>query len=414
MSVRGHRLAAAAALVVVPLLAGCGSTGSAQGPAAPSSGPSHAVPSTALPGATGSTDGAAVPAAAVSMPPPGRLDRPMLSADVLVYSSRTLTPQVRRRIGAVNGVVATEPFAMAQFNYHENAVTYGAVDPASFRRYTLAGTGQTTAVWDRVAGGEIAIDPALGKRLQDARGYVQMGGGQGSPLVHVGAYAQLFDPRLSTMPLSAVVNQRWVSRLGMVPDNALLVSTGAATPSEVVKRIKPITGRTASVQILGPNFDVHAVQTAVLTGQSVSSAVGTYNYTANADGTVNPDPGWVADYIRTEDVPILGRVTCNKEMLPQLVDALTEIRQRGLADQIHPGQYGGCFVPRYIAGTHTLSNHAFGLAIDLNVPENQRGTRGRMNPQVVDIFAKWGFAWGGTWHYTDPMHFELTRLVRAG
>jgi len=406
-----RRLAAAAvALVVVPLLAGCGSAP----PAARRTPSPSDAPSPGIPEVSGSPGGRVVPAADVAMPTPGTLDQRMLSADVLVYSSKTLTSQVRERIRHVAGVDATEPFAMAQFNYHENAVTYGAVDPASFRRFTLAGTGQTTAVWDRVAGGEIAIDPALGRRIQDRKGYVQMGGGQESPRVHVGAYAQLFDPRLSTMPLSAVVNERWVSRLGMVPDNALLVSTGAATPSDVVKRIRPITGRTASVQILGPNFDVHAVQTAILTGQSVASAVGTYNYTANADGTVNPDPGWVSSYIRTENVPILGSVTCNRQMLPQLVDALSEIQQRGLAKYIDPQQYGGCFVPRYIAGTHTLSNHAFGLAIDLNVPENQRGTRGRMNPQVVDIFSKWGFTWGGTWHYTDPMHFELSRLVRAG
>lgn len=407
---RRRLAAAAAALVVVALLAACGSTPPAARPTASGSTPA----SPAIPQSTPTSGSSVVPAADVSMPAPGRLGKGMLSSDVLVFSSRTLTPQVRERIAHVRGVVATEPFAMAQFNYHENAVTYGAVDPATFRRYTLAGTGQATAVWDRVAGGEIAIDPALGRRIQDRKGYVKMGGGQGSPRVHVGAYAQLFDPRLSTMPLSAVVNQRWVSVLGMVPDNALLVSTGVAAPSDVVKRIRPITGKTASVQILGPNFDVHAVQTAILTGQSVASAVGTYNYTANANGTVNPDPAWVAAYIRTEDVPILGRVTCNKEMLPQLVDALGEIQQRGLAKYVDPQQYGGCFVPRYIAGTHTLSNHAFGLAIDLNVPENQRGTAGQMNRQVVAIFEKWGFTWGGTWHYTDPMHFELSRLVRAG
>jgi hypothetical protein len=30
---------------------------------------------------------------------------------------------------------------------------------------------------------------------------------------------------------------------------------------------------------------------------------------------------------------------------------------------------------------------------------------------VVEIFKKWGFNWGGTWRYTDPMHFEMARLV---
>ena len=56
---------------------------------------------------------------------------------------------------------------------------------------------------------------------------------------------------------------------------------------------------------------------------------------------------------------------------------------RGLADEIHPDEYAGCYYPRFIAGTTTLSNHSFGLALDLNVPGNQRGTVGEMDRAVV-------------------------------
>jgi hypothetical protein len=52
-----------------------------------------------------------------------------------------------------------------------------------------------------------------------------------------------------------------------------------------------------------------------------------------------------------------------------------------------------------------------GGAIDLNVAENQRGTAGTMDRNVVAIFRTWGFNWGGTWRYTDPMHFEMSQLV---
>jgi hypothetical protein len=124
----------------------------------------------------------------------------------------------------------------------------------------------------------------------------------------------------------------------------------------------------------------------------------------------------VATYIRTEQVPILGSVTCNKGMLPQLRAALTEVVQRGLADSIHPEEYAGCYYPRYIGRTpaNGLSLHSWGIAVDLNVPGNQRGTVGEMGRQVVDIFEKWGFAWGGRWRYTDPMHFEMNRVVDVG
>ncbi len=125
-----------------------------------------------------------------------------------------------------------------------------------------------------------------------------------------------------------------------------------------------------------------------------------------AAGSRRTPPGWRAH--RHETVPILGAVTCNRRIFPQLEAALREIVARGLADEIHPDEYAGCYYPRFIAGTTRLSNHSFGLALDLNVPGNQRGTVGEMNRDVVQIFESWGFTWGGHWRYTDPMHFEAT------
>ena len=163
--------------------------------------------------------------------------------------------------------------------------------------------------------------------------------------------------------------------------------------------------------ILGPDLDTGATQTAVLTGGSVAAAVGTFAYRANPDGTVTPDPAWVASRIVTQQVPVLGAVTGNRVMLPQLRAALREVVARGLAGSIHT--YDGCYVPRFIARdpARGLSFHTFGTAIDLNAAENARGTVGQMDRRVVAVFARWGFAWGGDWSYTDPMHFELARLV---
>ena len=119
----------------------------------------------------------------------------------------------------------------------------------------------------------------------------------------------------------------------------------------------------------------------------------------------------MSGHIATQQVPILGTVTCNRFLFPQLTAALQEIQDRGLADEIHPEEYAGCYYPRFIAGSTKLSNHSFGLALDLNVPGNQRGTVGEMDRTVVSIFKKWGFGWGGDWGYTDPMHFEMNSLV---
>ena len=118
------------------------------------------------------------------------------------------------------------------------------------------------------------------------------------------------------------------------------------------------------------------------------------------------------EHIVTETVPLLGQLTCNKVMMPQLREAMPRSPRRGLGPEID--YHVGCYYPRFIAGSTTLSNHSFGLAIDINSLENQRGTVGEMHPLVVEIFKNWGFAWGGDWNYTDPMHFELERIVRPG
>jgi hypothetical protein len=344
----------------------------------------------------------------VAMPSPTGLRGSLLSPDILIFSSKTLSPTVVDRVRKVKGVTATEQFAMAQFYRQETPVQYAAVDPASFRRWVVEPVAESAAVWQRVAGGEMAIRSSLAKRIQTPQQYVRIGDSSVSPSVHVGAYTDLFAPT-TNLDIDAVVNQRWVKPLGMVPGNALLVSMLSASPQRLQKQMRTIVGDTAAVRVLGFTWDPKAVQTVVLTGESVNSAVGTYNFTATADGRVIPAASWVRKYIRTVQVPILGTVSCNKVMIPQLVGALSQIQREGLAGEIHSD--AGCFVPRYIAGTHQLSYHAFGLAIDINAPENQRGTRGHMDPRVVDIFRQWGFEWGGTWHYTDPMHFQLDRVV---
>ena len=198
--------------------------------------------------------------------------------------------------------------------------------------------------------------------------------------------------------------------------NALLISTDRLSPEAIRKPIQKIVGDDASVQRLDPNagLDTSVQQTAVLTGGTIADVVGTFNYTVLGGGRIAPESSWVASHIGTATMPIIGPMTCNKAIFPQLEAALREVVERGLADELHPDEYAGCYYPRFIAGSTTLSNHSFGLAMDFNVPGNQRGTAGEMNRDVVSIFKKWGFAWGGDWNYTDPMHFELASIVRPG
>ena len=69
-------------------------------------------------------------------------------------------------------------------------INVAAVDPATYRNYTPYASAETQAVWDRVAGGELAIRPALRKRLPtDEDDYVRLGSDKDAPQVHIGALA---------------------------------------------------------------------------------------------------------------------------------------------------------------------------------------------------------------------------------
>jgi hypothetical protein len=74
----------------------------------------------------------------------------------------------------------------------------------------------------------------------------------------------------------------------------------------------------------------------------------------------------------------------------------------------------GTYVCRNIAGTRGTSAHGFGIAVDIaSAPAHYwrwSGGAGRYRnaiPQeIVAIFEKHGFIWGGKWFHYDTMHFE--------
>ncbi|MFN3350482.1 M15 family metallopeptidase [Pseudorhodoplanes sp.] len=89
----------------------------------------------------------------------------------------------------------------------------------------------------------------------------------------------------------------------------------------------------------------------------------------------------------------------------------------------------GTFNCRVIAGTKRLSVHAYGAAIDLNAKfgdywqwsKPKGGTlawKNRIPLEIVEVFERHGFIWGGKWYHYDSFHFEyrpeLIALARQG
>ncbi|HEY2880043.1 M15 family metallopeptidase [Nocardioides sp.] len=403
---RRRAVVAAACVLLALVLAACGDRSSSSS-ADPTSNPTGGTGPSSVPTVDPTSSG---PTGDHTVARPGPFRAPLHTPDMLIFRQHPLSARIVNRIRHVQGVTRVERFSLAQVSIQDHAINVAAVNPATYRNFNPDAVAQFQPEWNRIAAGEMALRSGFRKQVAKS-GYVRLGASADAPQVHVGAYS----PQIPQV--DAVVNDSWVETLGMRKGNALLVSTGIRTPLSIRKPIQRIVGHSASVQRLDVaarlGLDPKAVQIGFLVG-SAAQAVGSYSYTVTGGGRIAPQQAWVTSHISTETMPIIGPMTCNTQMFPQLRAALEEIQADGLAPAIHPQQYGGCFVPRFIAGTTTLSNHAFGLAFDVNVPENQRGTVGRINRQVVAVFEEWGFTWGGTWRYTDPMHFELNRIVHPG
>jgi hypothetical protein len=85
----------------------------------------------------------------------------------------------------------------------------------------------------------------------------------------------------------------------------------------------------------------------------------------------------------------------------------------------------GAYNCRKVAGSSLRSMHAYGAAVDINTKyanywrwaADDRGRprwQNRVPVQIVRIFEKHGFIWGGYWYHYDTMHFEYRPELLGG
>jgi hypothetical protein len=114
-------------------------------------------------------------------------------------------------------------------------------------------------------------------------------------------------------------------------------------------------------------------------------------YRFESDGSVSMHPTWLdtnltdGRILLNDTIPIRAR--CHVAVVDDLKAALAEVAAAGLA--------GGF-----------LSRHSYGMALDTNTRSNCQGCVPKMDCDVVRIFRRHGFAWGGNFRRPDGMHFE--------
>ena len=187
------------------------------------------------------------------------------------------------------------------------------------------------AVWDRVADGEIAVEPAIGRKLQRRTAIMKLGNESDARAIHIGAYAELLDPTKAKR-IDAVVNYKWAEQAGHAQGQRAAVAMGSTVAAEhpqAAAEVRRRPGQRADPRARPrhqrhPDRLPHRWQRGH--GRRRRSAT---RPTRTAPSTPTR-PGSSAK-IRTEEMPIIGRVTGNVVMLPQLRGALNEVVSPGSA-----------------------------------------------------------------------------------
>ena len=110
------------------------------------------------------------------------------------------------------------------------------------------------------------------------------------------------------------------------------------------------------------------------------------------------------------------RVTASNGVAVRLEAVMRDLERLPPAMTRYLVPSAGTYNCRAIAGTDRLSMHAYGAAIDIATShadywrwaggEGAR-YRNRIPWEIVGIFERHGFIWGGKWSHFDTMHFEF-------
>jgi len=140
---------------------------------------------------------------------------------------------------------------------------------------------------------------------------------------------------------------------------------------------------------------------------------------SSTSGAISITNGFGIKNLVVVELPIVGRKCIHRLLVPNFTAALSAIEKGGKASSIHRLPNGrwsfGTQAARLKRGGTTLSLHTWGIAVDINWPENPMGQIGHLDPFIVERFKAEDFAWGGDWEHRDDMHFEYfkTRPRRA-
>lgn len=272
-----------------------------------------------------------------------------------------------------------------------------AVDPMSYAAFQPSPDADVIAAL-RAGGAVLTRSSALVRRL-DVGGTLRFAGGD---VTVTGIVADE-----SGGGAEVIVHRDDAARLGIDDERFLLIAD-----SDRAATLDAIRARTPAGEFLSLRGSDQARWMRhgdrVEPQARVKRVFGEFTFRDTSGREIQIDPAWVSQNIVTTSVPLLGQIRCHKTIVPLVRAAMEELERAGRADTVRADQYAGCQYARRIAPGAGLSRHTWGLALDLNIGSDPRGTYDSQDPALVAALTSRGFTWGGEWEYPDPGHYEYT------
>jgi hypothetical protein len=127
-------------------------------------------------------------------------------------------------------------------------------------------------------------------------------------------------------------------------------------------------------------------------------------------GPIQVDPAWVQEHIESQELPVVGTLTCHADALAAIRRAMKKLLEDGDEDAVT--DVGDCY--EAIADPDDpngpLTSRAFGASLSLNPAENDDGDPAIQDEALVVAMAKAGFGWGGVDAYPQGALFRYARL----
>ncbi len=174
------------------------------------------------------------------------------SPDLLVILPAALSPEQVAALAALPDVVAVAVADVGTVKVAGQDARLLGVDPASFRAFTPSETARSDALWESVARGDIAPTFGLARERQlTLGGPVSLGGSvAGAPVELPGRIGALAAFGLPGVDL--VIDRAKARELGVVPQNAVLVSAPARAIGGLRTAVAEVVGGDAAIEVLRP------------------------------------------------------------------------------------------------------------------------------------------------------------------